>query len=148
MHETVEEVVKFIWDAVLGEPIEVEDDDGGATSSQRSLMACVQVSGAWNGFVAAKFAPQAARQIAEIMLCAEGPNDDDVNDAIAEITNMIGGNLKGLLPPPCQLSPPWVTSSTEGKSRVPNCRTVGQVAFRWRETPLEVTVLAADGARL
>ena len=70
---------------------------------------------------------------------------EDVNDSIGEITNMTGGNIKGLFPPGCQLSLPSVLSGINCSVRIPGSTRLADIHFHVAGEPLQVTVLEARG---
>jgi chemotaxis protein CheX len=53
----------------------------------------------------------------------------EVLDTWGELVNMVGGNLKGLLPPPSQLSLPDVRESATYCYSEPETRPLNQVTF-------------------
>jgi chemotaxis protein CheX len=67
-------------------------------------------------------------------------------DAIAELVNMTGGNLKGLVPEPSQLSLPSVTTGSDLAHRMPGSRLVDAVAFACDGEPFVVSVHERDPA--
>jgi CheY-specific phosphatase CheX len=73
----------------------------------------------------------------------------DVEDALGELTNMVAGNLKIVLPRPCQLSLPAVVEGIDYRVIVPGTKIAGQVLFESNSQPLLVTVLegGAMGAK-
>lgn len=77
---------------------------------ERPVTAHIKISGNWQGMVFVVMESDLAQQLAEKMFsCEKGrASKDEINDAISEMTNIIGGNLKSLLPQPCQLSLPIV----------------------------------------
>ncbi len=52
------------------------------------------------------------------MMCIPEPHqfDDDMKDALGELVNMIGGNLKGLLPAETTISSPMVSTMSAERS--------------------------------
>ncbi|MFS3127088.1 chemotaxis protein CheX [Nocardioides sp. Bht2] len=78
----------------------------------------VSVDGAWRGTIALYLSDVGARAIANAMLAnarpgaietaPEPPTEEDLLDAIGELANILGGNLKSLMPEPSQLSLPVV----------------------------------------
>lgn len=110
-----------VWTSFLGadEPLlpgtPIQDD---ATV----VSATVTVSGAWEGVISLQVPADLARTIASLMLGGLPEVDDaDVSDAIGELVNMVGGNVKSLMPGPSTLSLPvvahgrlfWPTDSVE-----------------------------------
>jgi chemotaxis protein CheX len=53
----------------------------------------------------------------------------DMQDALAELVNMIGGNIKALLPDGCFLSLPAVVEGGDYSARVPGTRLASRVEF-------------------
>ena len=65
---------------------------------------------------------------------------DLVQDALGELTNMTGGNMKSLLPEPCYLSLPAVTMTQHGL-RIPGSELVSTVTFQCWGYKFRVSVL-------
>jgi CheY-specific phosphatase CheX len=72
-----------------------------------------------------------ARTVTSRMLGVEAPArvDDDVIDAVGELVNMIGGNLKRILPPGVVLSLPSVVIGGDYSVRVCGGRLVDRWTF-------------------
>lgn len=74
------------------------------------ITGCVQISGEWTGAVllqtSLNFATQAAANLLAMQI--EDVQYEDREDAMAELANMIGGQIKGILPGPAYLSLPTV----------------------------------------
>ena len=71
---------------------------------------------------------------------------EEVRDALGELTNMLGGNLKALLPGPCFLGLPTVVSGHDYAVRVLESRLLLQVGFFSRGLPFLVRVLQRQPA--
>jgi len=113
--EVVSELTRLVWSTMLGLDVEDRDapgDDGEITTS-------VDIRGAWEGTVSITFDRALARRLAAAMFaCAEGETTPaEVTDALGELVNMVGGNVKGLLPGPCQLSVPRVDDAPPAGGR-------------------------------
>jgi chemotaxis protein CheX len=102
----------------------------------------VRISGAWQGTVSVTCGRELATRIATAMLGREPQGQAEVADAIGEIANMTGGNVKALLPGPSVLSLPEVADATA--AAVPG-RPVSRLAFTIDSSPLVVTVVEDDG---
>jgi chemotaxis protein CheX len=83
-----------------------------------------------------------ARTVASAMfdLPADRLTDDEVADALGELTNMVAGNLKSLLPGPSGLSMPAVTAGTSYTVRIPRGLLVNRVAMTSEGQRLTVSV--------
>ncbi len=96
------EILETIWSTQLG--FELDDDEQSANvpaDSQEDLMTgIVQISGGFAGAVHLICARSVVRAAAARMFSMpEGDlGDEDLRDALGELANMVGGNLKTLLP--------------------------------------------------
>lgn len=79
--------------------------------------AWVRISGGWEGAIALNCPPEMARMAAVSMFRVEpdAATIEEAREALAELVNIVGGNLKALLPPPCQSSLPVLTREALGK---------------------------------
>jgi chemotaxis protein CheX len=110
------------------------------------VSAAVSVTGAWDGDVVVTCSDPVARQVTATLLAVE-PTEvtaDDVIDAVAELVNIIGGNLKGRLPEPCVMSLPRVVSQAGSAGSEPSillCR----LSCTWLGEAIIVSVLERSG---
>lgn len=83
--------------------------------SRDQVTGCVQISGEWTGAVLLKTSLEFATLAAANLLAMprEEVTNEDRQDAMAELANMIGGNIKSILPGPSYLSLPSVTIGKE-----------------------------------
>lgn len=142
----ISQYVESIWASLLG--LMVRPDDSAPPPPRTScLTGCIQITGAWEGAVTLDIPWALSRQAAAIMFQA-GPDDevplDQVQDAVGELTNMIGGNLKALLPGPCYLTLPAVADGTDYALRVLGSKVVSQATFVCQDQPFVVTVIERD----
>jgi chemotaxis protein CheX len=101
---------------------------------------CVQISGAWQGAVVLQTSVAMATKAARRMLNI--PSGDvseaDIKDALAELTNMIGGNMKSLVPGPSFLSLPSVTTGRDFDFEVSGAKLIGDVSLNCGGEPIRV----------
>jgi chemotaxis protein CheX len=104
---------------------------------------CVQVAGAWSGAVTLDLAADLARLAAAAMFSAD-PRDlspGDVDDAVGELANMTGGNVKNLVRGASQLSLPAVAQGNGVRMTIPGAVVRNQLDFVCAGRALRVTVL-------
>ena len=137
-------LTESIWRSVLG--LDVSRVEERPKSGQRTLTGCVQITGTWEGAVTLDCSAALARRVAGIMfgVTPEAAASDEMKDALGEMTNMTGGNIKNLLPSPSLLSLPSVTEGLDYTVSVPGGRLIGQVAFDCLGEPLRVSLLERD----
>jgi hypothetical protein len=105
----------------------------------------VQVSGPWNGTVVLTVGRETAAELTRCLLKEHAPEvleAEDVDDALGELANVVGGNVKGVLPAPSLLGLPEV-----GDAPVPaDPADVVRVDVVWRGQPLSIAVQGATRA--
>ena len=139
----IEKVTESIWDSMLGLEVTPSEPETFSLGDDRLLTACVQITGEWAGAVTLACPTAFARRVAQIMFESE-PGDIElveVEDALGELANMLGGNIKSLLPGPSQLSLPAVTEGLDYTVRVPGSEMVNHVGFRTEGYPITISVL-------
>ena len=132
----LEEIMAEFWEITFGWSLEPLVP--GYAETDRLVCAQVSLStGEWQGLVEIACAPALARRVAAALFdeAAEDLDDADDRDAVAEIANVVGGNVKVLLPENCELSLPRLVES-------PGARlgTVTAVVFTCAEEPLRASV--------
>ncbi len=104
----VGEIVGNVFGTMLGEvPVAVENMWAPETGR---LTAAIYFAGDWKGAVLVECPDEMALFWTSRLMSIEMPVEfnDDVEDALGEIVNMVGGNLKSVLPPGVGLSMPSV----------------------------------------
>ena len=78
MAETVAEVMQSVWIAVFGAGLEPATDNEELWAAPDAVTACVQISGAFNGVVSARFSRELARQVTAALfeVPADAASDD------------------------------------------------------------------------
>jgi len=129
LEEEISQVTSTIWESVLGIGLIRRPDL--PTALGRVVSGCVQFTGAWEGACVIECSADFARSAAGTMFGIEpsAATVADTQDAIGELANMTGGNVKSLLPEPCRLSLPTVVEGTDYTTRVPGSELVTTVAF-------------------
>jgi chemotaxis protein CheX len=139
--EQIVGITRDVWGSFTGKAIHVAGDevlpDGGPVTVGR-----VAVTGDWQGCVLLACPTQLARTAASAMfdLPAEKLTDGEVADALGELTNMIGGNIKSLIPGLSRLSMPAVTVGASYTRPMPRAVLVNTVSLACEGVLLTVSV--------
>lgn len=140
MRADIAEIAQSIWETVFAVPLEV--GSGGTLGSDPAMTGSVQIDGAWEGAVMLQCPHVLANRLTSILFQGEGPPPPgEVRDAMGELTNMLAGNVKSLLPQPSRISLPTVAFGADYELTVVGTRPVVTVSFTCEGSPLTVTLL-------
>ncbi len=107
------------------------------------VRASVEITGEWDVAVTLEMSPGTALTAARTMLAldeVDEVDDDDVLDALGELVNMIGGNIKSLLPSGSVLGLPMVSSTPAPPSALSGSIELCRVDLTWAGTTILVRV--------
>jgi chemotaxis protein CheX len=134
---TVEAIAGEAWVALVGEDEVLVPVPGDLPAE--TLSAWVDVVGPWTGTVVLTCGSDTAEELARALLREHAPaelDDEDVADALGELANVVGGNVKAVLPGPSVLGLPEVGTAPDVASPADTCR----VDAQWRGRPLTISV--------
>jgi chemotaxis protein CheX len=141
--EDLSEVVRSVWDAMLGLTLVPADQPYETADDERCLTGCVQITGSWEGAVMIDLPEQLAREAAAAMFGCEPDDlgDEEVLDALGEVANMVGGNVKGMIDADCKLSLPTVAEGSNFRVAVPGSGVQTVLVFDCAGRPFQVKLL-------
>lgn len=138
----VSELSGAVWEQVVGVPLLALADE--PPSQGPTLQGHVHIVGRWTGTLILQCSAGAAQRAAQAFfhLPPGEQSPQDAEDAVAELTNMIGGNLKSVMAEDgCVLSLPTVIAGGDFAVRIPRTRTLTRQSFLADEAAVIVTVL-------
>jgi chemotaxis protein CheX len=141
--ETVLSIVQEAWTALVGDdeylvplPGDLPDD---------AVSSWVEIVGPWTGTVVLTTGRSTAAELARCLLAEHAPpvlDEEDVTDGMGELANVVGGNIKAVLPGPSVLGLPEVGAAPAACSAPDTCRT----DLLWRGQALTISVQGTAGA--
>ena len=134
---TVQEITEQAWLALVGEDEVLVPLPAPLPAD--TLSSWVEIVGPWTGAVVLTCGRDTAEELTRALLREHAPavlDDEDVRDALGEFANVVGGNVKALLPGPSVLGLPEVGTTPPPGREAETCR----VAVLWRGSPLTVRV--------
>jgi chemotaxis protein CheX len=139
----IRELTRTVWNTVLG--LEAEDAPSSEKPLDHEITSSVDISGGWAGTVSISFSDALGRRLTTAMLqCSEEEATPAVvNDAIGELANVIGGNVKAMLPGPSKLSLPRVDTVPPGSGPTDYA---DRVWFDCEGSPFSVSIRTEAGA--
>ncbi|GAA1957775.1 hypothetical protein GCM10009798_16530 [Nocardioides panacihumi] len=141
----VQAIVEQVWSSFLGEeePLLPRPAAGGQFAADEAWSAAVSISGGWDATVTVELSGPVALSLTRTMLGlddADATEDGDVADAVGELVNMVGGNVKSLMPGPSVLSLPAVAA---GRAAHPSgAAEIARFDGVWAGEPVRVAVHA------
>lgn len=129
------QVVRAVWGTMLGwpiEPIATTTSPHGLIPSRTGI---IQITGVWEGAITLLCDEPLAQEMAAGIFNMDQKEltKDLIDDALGEMTNVIGGNLKALLPEQCYLCLPAVVEGNEYLLRVLKVKPAYVVDFRCQD---------------
>jgi chemotaxis protein CheX len=138
----IEDITRTIWATIFDLPLEPGDQH--ELGPESSVTSCVQIDGEWHGALVLKCPMSLAETLTQQMFQAESRSDigvAEVRDALGELANMLGGNVKALLPGPSQISLPAVAVGSDYELSVVGTSEMARISFRCDGEPLLITLL-------
>jgi chemotaxis protein CheX len=141
--ETVHSIAQEAWSALIGDDEYLVPLPGEHPTD--AISSWVEIVGSWTGAVVLTCGRTTAEELARCLLAEHAPpvlEDEDVTDALGELANVVGGNVKAVLPGPSVLGLPEVGSAPSAGPDT--CR----VELLWRDQSLTISVQGSAGAPL
>jgi chemotaxis protein CheX len=144
-HGDLFEILEIIWSTQLGFELDHDEQPPARTeNSEEPLMTgTVQISGGFSGAVHLICGRSVVRAAAARMFSVPEADlsDEDLRDALGELTNMVGGNVKTLLPGSEFISLPTVIEGSDyGVARL-DSDVVAETQGSYEGRPLRAVLL-------
>jgi chemotaxis protein CheX len=117
------------------------------TARAGDITAAIFFAGTWMGAAVMECTEQQARKWTGLLLSIPEPPiiNDDVRDAMGELVNMIGGNLKSVLPPGVGLSMPSVVEGKQYSLQICGSNLIDRQCFQSDEGSFGITLVEVVG---
>ncbi len=135
------QVTQTVWLALVEKELKAEGDD--LECSGHVLTGCVQITGEWEGAIVVSCSHKLAVGTTAFMfdMELEEVTGEELQDAVGELANMVGGSVKGLVPGPSRLSLPTVIDGSDYKTKIPGSEKLVEACMTSDGEPLVVTVM-------
>lgn len=144
LEDEIVALTQYIWSTTVDlEPLPDLEAEAAPTGG-RTLDGVINITGGWAGAVVLQVPEPVGRLAAAAMFQLDPASASlaDMQDAVAELTNMTGGNIKALFDAPCALSLPTVVEGTNYSIRVPGSEAITRVVFEVAGAAVVVSLLA------
>lgn len=128
-HDELRSIMDAIWQSLLGSGLTAAEGPGEGPRPR--VVGRVEITGGWEGVVTIDCDAELAADVAAAMFGLEDGDaaPDEIRDALGELANMAGGNIKSLLPAPSQLGLPTVSHDIEPATVPDDAEPLHSVAF-------------------
>lgn len=128
-HDELRSIMGAIWESLLGSALTAAE--GSGQEPRPRVVGRVEITGGWEGAVTIDCDAELAADVAAAMFGLENGDaaPDEIRDALGELANMAGGNIKSLLPAPSQLGLPTVSDDVEPASVPDDTEPLHSVTF-------------------
>ena len=147
--DDLREIVDQVWSSYLDPegllPLLPADPD----RAKFDMMSAVSITGSWHGHVLFACTDKAARFAAAGFLAMDVAEvgDEDVADVLGELANIVGGNVKSMLPAGCFVSLPHVIMSPGAITRFPGVERIANFAAEWQGESVTISMWQESGRR-
>ena len=138
----LQEIVGEVWSSYLDpeglHPLLPADP----AKAKFDAMSAVSITGSWHGHVMFACTEKAARNVAAAFLAMDPSevSDEDVADVLGELANIVGGNVKSMLPNGCFLSLPHVVLSQDTSTHWPGVDRMAVLSGTWQGESVTVSM--------
>jgi len=138
--DDLREIADQVWSAYLDPEGIRPFQQGESHEPAKGVSASVSLTGAWHGHVLVTCSSEAARHAAAAFLAMETEevSDEDMTDVMGELANIVGGNVKSMLPPATLVSLPHVVNGAS--NRFPTTRQICELAGTWLDEPFSISM--------
>lgn len=137
------QITENIWELMLGLPVVRQPEAGPAEPRDDAITGCIWITGAWEVTVLMECSAELAHKATARMFdkAAREVEAEDIRDVVGELTHMIGGGFKSLLPGTCFLTMPLLLDGNNYGVTLESRGVVCEVAFECEKQPLRVRLL-------
>jgi len=144
----VGQLIETIWTVVLDCNVQSVPVPASHRDAASVLTSMVEFTGEWEGMLALECPEGFVRQAAALMfeIDQELVTVEQLEDSLCELTNIVGGNLKALLPPSTHLGLPFVAKDTNSSQALPRARVLTRLAYETSGFVFLVTIFSGFAA--
>ena len=136
------EMVEQVWVSYLDPEGVSPLVPNGEVKQPSEVHSTVSITGSWHGHLVYASSKQAARRAAAAFLAME-PDEvgqEDISDVLGELANIVGGNVKAMLPDGAMLSLPQVVMAPESATKYPSAERITGLYGLWEGEPISVSM--------
>jgi chemotaxis protein CheX len=148
--EHLERITDEVWRTTVGLLVARTAAVPAHEWAEPVVSSCVHITGSWEGTVVLCMGKRLASLAAATMFAVDATEvtEDEIQDAIGELVNVIGGNVKALAPESSRISLPAVVVGSDYRLLVPGTHRSECLEFEHGGLRLRVSLLARTATRV
>jgi chemotaxis protein CheX len=118
----------------------------GPESNERTWSSCINISGEWQGALVLECPESIVRHAAAMLFATDGEETttEDIEDALKELSVLIGKQMRQVLPEATKLSRPSIVSDPDRKEILESLRELTDMQLSCEGRPIRIALLARD----
>ena len=147
MIDDIRSLFEDVWSSLLECPLQESPWDQAQAQADPCLSAWVWFSAGWDGALHLTCSSDLAKLVAAALFGGEPGERStaDAKDALGELANMVGGNIKSLLPSPCSISIPESAQGCDDRAMAEGREIDTELSFVSGPQQLRLRLLRASG---
>jgi chemotaxis protein CheX len=136
------EMAEQVWVSYLDPEGVSPLTQNGEVKQPTEVHSTVSITGSWHGHLVFASSRWAATKAAAAFLAME-PDEvgqEDISDVLGELANIVGGNVKAMLPAGCFLSLPTVVLAPDTASYYPAAERISGLYGVWDGEPVSISM--------
>jgi chemotaxis protein CheX len=136
------EMVEQVWVSYLDPEGVSPLLQNGEVKQLTEVHSTVSITGSWHGHLVYASSVRAATKAAAAFLAMEPEEvgQEDISDVLGELANIVGGNVKAMLPTGCFLSLPTVVLAPDTASYYPAAERISGLYGTWDAEPVSISM--------
>jgi len=149
MHVDAQQLLSLsrqLWNDHLGLTIDAEENGSGRAPDEKTWSSCINISGAWQGALVLECPESIARHAAAMLFSSDGEEttEEDIQDALKELSAMIGKRMRQMLPESTKFSRPSIVTEPDRDEILGSLEELTHLHLKCEGRPIRIALLQKD----
>jgi hypothetical protein len=137
---------KQLWYEQLGLNIAPIDETTNHKPEEKTWSSCINISGAWHGALVLECPESIVRHAAAMLFSSDGEetSNEDIQDALKELSVMIGKRMRPILPESSKLSRPSIVAEADRAEVLHSHAELTDLQLTCEGRPIRIALLKRD----
>jgi len=115
-------------------------------TNERTWSSCINISGAWQGALVLECPESIVRHAAAMLFASDGEETttEDIEDALKELSVIVGKQMRQILPESTKLSRPSIVNDPDRKEILESLRGLTDLQLSCEGRPIRIALLERD----